>query len=149
MATSGLLESCKNKDSAAEILQHLVRAANLALFLLPVLIKTLEYFYLHYENQSIIFYVMQKLRQSDRMTPYSSIRVTEHFFNMQIKFRWWRWNILKSRALSKISQHLCDDFLSTFLWTNQTPKRHHQGLNLHPSGLQLSTLPLCLIYFLV
>jgi hypothetical protein len=30
-------------------------------------------------------------------------------------------------------------------------KRHHQGLNLHPSGLYPSTLPLCLclIYFLV
>jgi hypothetical protein len=68
MATSALLVSCKNKDSATEILQHLVRAANLALFLLPVLIKTLEYFYLHYENHSFIFYVMQKLRQSDRVT---------------------------------------------------------------------------------
>jgi hypothetical protein len=68
MATSGHLVSCKNKDSAAEILQLLVRAANLALFLLPVLIKTLEYFYLHYENHSIIFYVMQKIRQSEWVT---------------------------------------------------------------------------------
>jgi hypothetical protein len=68
MATSDHLVSCKKKDSAAEILQHLVRASNLALFLLPVLIKTLEYIYLHYENHSITFYVVQKLRQSELVT---------------------------------------------------------------------------------
>jgi hypothetical protein len=59
----GILVSCvcKNEGFAIAIMLHLMKAATLALCLLPMLFKSFwlgDYFYFHNENNSFIFYVL-------------------------------------------------------------------------------------------
>jgi len=93
-----------------------------------------------------------KLRQPARMTQYSSIRGTEHFFYMLIelirrfvmmKMDYFeaQWNfpivfVLMHRSFPTIFLHLSD------AWIKNQIKHHHRGSNLCPSWFQSATIPL-------
>jgi hypothetical protein len=98
-----------------------------------------------------------KLRQPDRMTQYSSIRVTEHFFDMLIKLirrvstkkMEYFEGIGTWRNFPTIFRQLSDHFPSTFrpfsvnFPTKESKSNGHQReANPHPSWLHSSTLPL-------
>jgi len=104
-----------------------------------------------------------KLRQPDRMTQYSSIRVTEHFFDMLIKLirrvstkkMEYFEGIGTWRNFPTIFRQLSDHFPSTFrpfsvnFPTKESKSNGHQReANPHPSWLHSSTLPLRHTYFL-
>jgi hypothetical protein len=113
------------------------------------------------EGRGTVKRVDGKLRQPDRMTQYSSIRMTEHFFDMlnnlirrfaTMKMEYFE-GIDTRRNFPTIFRQLSDNFPSTFRQfsvnfptifrrMNQNQKGQHRGSILNPPRLHSSTLPL-------